>query len=96
MPSNGRSFLSGLITGAVLSLGAAVIVSPEVRKRLKPVVLKGVQKTAAMAENVRVATAKAVEDMEDMIAEAKYEAFKNKEEADVNLGEIIARDPEIQ
>lgn len=94
MPSNGRSFLSGLIAGVALSLGAAIFCSPEVRKKLKPMVVKGVQKTAEMAENMKATTAKAVEDLEDIIAEAKYEAFKNKVGENVNLSEIISLDQE--
>jgi gas vesicle protein len=94
MPRNGRSFLSGLISGVALSLGAAIFLSPEARKKLKPMVVKGMKKTAEITENVRAATAKAMEDFEDIIAEAKYETIKNKETETVNLGEMISLDKE--
>jgi hypothetical protein len=94
MPRNGSSFLSGLISGIVLSLGATFFLSPEARKKLKPMVVKGMKKTAAIAADFKTSTAKAMEDFEDIIAEAKYEALKNKTEENVNLGEIISLDKE--
>lgn len=94
MPRNRSSFLSGLISGVVFSLGAAIFLSPEARKKLKPLVVEGIKKTAEITENVKTASAKAIEDFEDIVAEAKYEAIKNKADENVNLGEIIASNKE--
>jgi hypothetical protein len=94
MPRDRRSFLSGLISGVTLSLGATIFFSPEARKKLKPLMVKGMKKTAEITENVKAATAKAMEDFEDIVTEAKYEVFKNKEDENVNLGEMIGLDQE--
>jgi gas vesicle protein len=94
MPRDGRSFLAGVISGVAVCVGTALVLSPEIKKKLKPMLVKGMKKTAELTENVKTAAAKAVEDWEDLIAEAKYEAVKHKEPENVNLGEILAVDQE--
>jgi gas vesicle protein len=90
--NNGQSFITGLFSGFAIAIGAVLLLSPEARQKTKPLFIAGVKKASQVVDNLRSATARAVEDFEDIVAEAKYEAVKTK--VGENISELISRENE--
>lgn len=84
MPRNGLNFLTGLLSGVALTIGAVLLLSPEARQKARPLLIAGVKKAGEVAGELRSATARAVEDFEDIVAEAKFETIKTKAEGNID------------
>lgn len=78
----GRVFGTALIVGGAVAAVAAVVAAPQVLRAARPLAREALKRGLRIYERSRTAAAQFVDDVEDLIAEAREDLSKQKTAAE--------------